>query len=34
VKLHGIWTIGAVITGLVSGFLIGRVSASIQLNVI
>jgi MFS family permease len=34
VKLHGIWTIGAVTTGLVSGFVIGRVSASIQLNII
>ena len=34
VKLHGIWALGAVSTGLVSGFLIGRVSASIQLNII
>jgi MFS family permease len=34
VKLHGVWALGAVSTGLVSGFLIGRVSASIQLNVI
>jgi MFS family permease len=34
VKLHGIWTLGAVVTGLVSGFLIGRVSASVQLNII
>lgn len=34
VKLHGIWTMGAVSTGLVSGFLIGRVSASVQLNII
>ena len=34
VKLHGIWALGAVSTGLVSGFLIGRVSASVQLNVI
>jgi len=34
VKLHGVWALGAVITGLVSGFLIGRVSASVQLNVI
>lgn len=34
VKLHGVWALGAVITGLVSGFLIGRVSASLQLNVI
>lgn len=34
VKLHGIWTIGAVSTGLVSGFLIGRVSASVQLDVV
>ena len=34
VKLHGIWALGAVITGLVSGFLIGRVSASVQLDVV
>jgi MFS family permease len=34
VKLHGIWTMGAVTTGLVSGFLIGRISAAIQLNVV
>jgi MFS family permease len=34
VKLHGIWTIGAVSTGLVSGFLIGRVSATVQLDVV
>jgi len=34
VKLHGIWTLGAVSTGLVSGFLIGRVSASVQLDVV
>jgi MFS family permease len=34
VKLHGIWAMGAVITGLVSGFLIGRISASMQLNII
>ena len=34
VKLHGIWTMGAVSTGLVSGFLIGRVSAPVQLNVV
>jgi MFS family permease len=34
VKLHGIWTMGAVSTGLLSGFLIGRVSASVQLNVV
>ena len=34
VKLHGIWTMGAVTTGLVSGFVIGRISASIQLNII
>lgn len=34
VKLHGIWTLGAVLTGLLSGFLIGRVSASSQLVVI
>jgi MFS family permease len=34
VKLHGVWALGAVSTGLVSGFLIGRVSASVQLNVI
>ena len=34
VKLHGIWTIGAVSTGLVSGFLIGRVSATVQLNIV
>jgi MFS family permease len=34
VKLHGIWTIGAVSTGLVSGFFIGRISASAQLNVV
>jgi MFS family permease len=34
VKLHGIWTMGAVSTGLVSGFLIGQVSASVQLNVV
>ena len=34
VKLHGIWAMGAVITGLVSGFLIGRISASVQLNII
>jgi hypothetical protein len=34
VKLHGVWALGAVITGLVSGLLIGRVSASVQLNVI
>lgn len=34
VKLHGIWTMGAVSTGLVSGFLIGRISASIQLDIV
>jgi MFS family permease len=34
VKLHGVWALGAVSTGLVSGFLIGRVSAPVQLNVI
>ena len=34
VKLHGIWTMGAVSTGLVSGFLIGRVSASVQLDLV
>ena len=34
VKLHGIWTMGAVTTGLVSGLVIGRISASIQLNII
>ena len=34
VKLHGIWTIGAVSTGLVSGFLIGQVSAPVQLNIV
>ena len=34
VKLHGVWALGAVSTGLISGFLIGRVSASVQLNVI
>jgi MFS family permease len=34
VKLHGIWALGAVITGLVSGLLIGRVTAAIQLNLI
>jgi len=34
VKLHGMWTLGAVSTGLVSGFLIGRVSASTQLDVV
>lgn len=34
VKLHGVWALGAVSTGLVSGLLIGRVSASAQLNVI
>jgi len=34
VKLHGIWTIGAVSTGLVSGFLIGQVSATVQLNIV
>jgi hypothetical protein len=34
VKLHGIWTIGAVSTGLVSGLLIGRVSATVQLNIV
>lgn len=34
VKLHGIWTLGAVSTGLVSGILIGRVSATVQLNII
>lgn len=32
VKLHGIWALGAVTTGLVSGLLIGRISAAIQLN--
>ena len=31
VKLHGIWTIGAVSTGLITGLLIGRVSAVTQL---
>jgi MFS family permease len=34
VKLHGIWTMGAVSTGLVSGLVISWVSASIQLNII
>ena len=34
VKLHGIWTMGAVVTGLVSGFLIGRISASLQLYIV
>jgi MFS family permease len=34
VKLHGTWALGAVITGLISGFLIGRVSASVQLDVV
>lgn len=34
VKLHGIWTMGAVSTGLASGFLIGQVSASIQLDIV
>jgi MFS family permease len=34
VKLHGMWTLGAVSTGLVSGFLIGRVSASTQLDLV
>ena len=34
VKLHGIWALGAVSTGLVSGLLIGRVSAAIQLNIV
>jgi MFS family permease len=34
VKLHGLWTLGAVSTGLISGFLIGRISAKIQLDVI
>jgi MFS family permease len=34
VKLHGIWTMGAVTTGLVSGLLIGRISAAIQLNLV
>lgn len=34
VKLHGIWTMGAVSTGLLSGFLIGRITASLQLDLI
>jgi len=34
VKLHGIWALGAVSTGVVSGLLIGRVSAAIQLNIV
>ncbi len=34
VKLHGIWALGAVITGIVSGLLIGRVSAVIQLDIV
>jgi len=34
VKLHGTWALGAVITGIVSGFLIGRVSTSIQLDIV
>ncbi len=34
VKLHGIWALGAVITGIVSGLLIGRVSAAIQLDIV
>ena len=34
VKLHGIWTMGAVSTGLVSGLLIGRISATMQLNIV
>ena len=34
VKLHGIWTVGAVSTGLLSGLLISRISASFQLNLI
>lgn len=34
VKLHGIWTMGAVSTGLFSGFLIGRISAAVQLNIV
>jgi MFS family permease len=34
VKLHGIWTMGAVVTGLLSGFLIGRISATVQLNIV
>ena len=34
VKLHGIWALGAVITGIVSGLLIGRISAPIQLDVV
>ena len=34
VKLHGIWTMGAVSTGLLSGFLIGRISASLQLDLV
>jgi len=34
VKLSGLWTLGAVSTGLVSGFLIGRISARVQLDII
>ncbi len=34
VKLHGIWTMGAVVTGLLSGFLIGLISATVQLNIV
>ena len=34
VKLHGIWAMGAVMTGLGSGLLIGQISASVQLDVI
>jgi MFS family permease len=34
VKLHGIWTIGAVSTGLLSGLLISRITASTQLDLI
>jgi len=34
VKLHGIWPLGAVITGIVSGLLIGRISAPIQLDIV
>ena len=34
VKLHGLWTLGAVSTGLISGLLIGRISARTQLDVI
>lgn len=34
VKLHGIWALGAVSTGLISGLLISRLSTALQLNLI